>query len=264
GNRAPVASILLPADGSTFHADSVIELEGAAVDEDPPESLEFAWEVVLHHNTHIHPGWLRLTGRHASFITRDHDDGTGIWLEIILAVTDSQGLTGTRKASICPPPPELVIDDGDARASSTGTWLVSDAYGPYGPQSLYSKRAGDTYTYDFALAAPGLYKVYAWWTVGSTRTQAAPYTIHHRGGDDTVLVDQRDERAIDLWSYLGTYRFDDTARVTITAVGTDRSTRADAVCFLPLPDEPGSASSPFHRGDADDDGSLNLTDAVVI
>ena len=41
-------------------------------------------------------------------------------------------------------PEEVIIDNGDAATSSTGTWRVSGGENPYGDSSLYSTQAGAT------------------------------------------------------------------------------------------------------------------------
>ena len=263
-NLPPVPSILLPRKDSFFLIDSLIELRGAATDEDPIESLRFAWEIVLHHNTHVHPGWLNLSGQNASFIPREHDDGTGSWLEVILRVTDTSGLTAATSVEIFPPEHPLILDNGDPGTSSTGGWLVSDEPWPHGVDALYSRTAAATYTYDFDVPDPGSYRVLAWWTVGTTRTTEAPYTIYHASGIETVRVDQRDLAMMGLWNDLGTFGFERTARVTITASGPAASTCADAVCLLPAGTAGDPHAIPFRRGDTDDNGAVDLTDAVTI
>jgi hypothetical protein len=120
-----------------------------------------------------------------------------------------------------------ILDNGDPGTSFTGTWSISGAPNPFGANSLFAKN-GPTYTYDFTLASPGTYEVYAWWTQLSTRPPAAPYAITHSGGTTTVEVDQRVNGG--QWNLLGSFTFDATARVRITAVGTT-STCADAICL---------------------------------
>ena len=271
-NTPPIADILAPENTSLFLARAELFLSGTASDaEDPTSALQFSWEVILHHNTHIHPGWLQLQGQTASFIPYDHDDGTGTWLEIVLRATDTGGLTGMQKVFVYPNSQPLLLDNGDPGTVSSGRWLVSGASHPYGSDSVYSKTAGHTYGYNFDLPAPGSYRVFAWWTVLSSRPTAVPYTILHALGTETVRVNQRDPAGDDLWHYLGTFSFGDTARVTITAEGGNLSTGADAVCLLPagatdptpvatidsvLP-SPGAVGQPVSfAGHGEDNGSI--------
>ena len=233
GNQPPLSRILEPADASSFHPQAPLVLKGSATDaEDPISGLRFTWEIALHHNTHVHPTWQVLEGQEVSFLPGEHDDGTGVFLEVVLRVTDTQGLSGTKKISIFPEAQPLILDNGNPGTSFTGNWPVSGAVRPYGSDSVYSKISGQTYTYTFELPSPGAYKVYAWWTEFRSRTTAAPYTIRHSLGTDTVRVDQT--RSGDQWNILGTFTFDSTAVVAITAVPGGLSTCADAVLLLPV------------------------------
>jgi PKD repeat protein/glucose/arabinose dehydrogenase len=233
GNTAPAATIIEPAADSFFLYGSEIQLRGTASDqEDALSTLQFDWEVLLHHNTHVHPGWLLLEGTTAKFVPHDHDDGTGTWFEIVLRVRDPGGLVGTDRVSIFPDDQPLIIDNGNPGTSFTGTWSVSGGAYPYGASSLYSNTAGKTYTYTFQVPAPGPYKVYAWWTTWSSRSTAAPYTIAHGTGSSTVQVNQFDPATEDHWNFLGLYHFGSTARVTLTGVGNGKTVCADAVCLI--------------------------------
>ncbi len=59
GNTPPTATILAPADFGTYSTDvpQLVTLEGAAADaEDEAAALSCAWQVILHHDDHNHPG----------------------------------------------------------------------------------------------------------------------------------------------------------------------------------------------------------------
>jgi glucose/arabinose dehydrogenase len=102
-NTRPHASILAPADGAFFVTNDVIPLHGAASDsEQSSASLQYHWQVNLHHNTHIHPSVYVTDGTDGSFTALDHEDGTGIWFEIQLQVTDDAGLRDTAMVGIYP------------------------------------------------------------------------------------------------------------------------------------------------------------------
>jgi glucose/arabinose dehydrogenase/PKD repeat protein len=233
GNTAPAATIMEPLDDAFFLYGAEIQLRGTAADqEDPLKDLEFDWEVILHHNTHVHPSWLLLEGAATKFLPHDHDDGTGTWFEIVLRVRDRGGLVGTDSVSIRPDDQALVLDNGDPGTSFTGSWPASGGVFPYGSSSLYSNSAGRTYTYTFPIPSPGAYKVFAWWTNWPSRSTAVPYTVSYIGGSETVVVDQLDPAYSDRWNLLGTYGFGSIARVTITAVGEAKTVCADAVCLI--------------------------------
>jgi hypothetical protein len=95
-NHPPVASITSPADSSFYFAPETLVVRGTATDPDEPASnLTMKWDVFLHHNTHIHFG-LSATGQDSIEIeTADHDDGSGVYYEARLIVTDTGGLADT-------------------------------------------------------------------------------------------------------------------------------------------------------------------------
>ena len=122
---------------------------------------------------------------------------------------------------------QVIIDNGDAGTSSTGTWKVSSGPNPYGDNSLYSQD-GDA-THSFEAYADGFYEVSIWWTYHSTRCTSVPIEIYD--GDtwlDTVKVNQQSNGG--QWNVLGTYAFNGTARIVIISEG-NCTTCADAVRF---------------------------------
>ncbi|MGQ9591091.1 MAG: golvesin C-terminal-like domain-containing protein [Planctomycetota bacterium] len=190
-----------------------------ALASDPEEAIRrFEW------NSSI-DGFL---GDAASFSRSDLSQGEHT---ITVRVQDAAGLWSEWKrfklAIEAPASSLIVVDNGRPGTSSTGTWLVSGGALYYGTPSVYAKD-GPTYTYAASLPAAGLYRVFAWWTVVSSRSDSVPYEIQHAAGTSTVTVDQRVLGG--QWNLLGTYTFGATARVTIRAVGT-ASTCADAVAF---------------------------------
>lgn len=83
-----------------------------------------------------------------------------------------------------------------------------------------------------ALPRAGSYDVYAWFTASSNRNDAAEYTIDHRLGASTVVLDQRTLGG--RWTLLGRYLFDAgplARRVTVSNNGAAAGeyTSADAV-----------------------------------
>ncbi|MBZ0156689.1 MAG: hypothetical protein K8I29_10845, partial [Alphaproteobacteria bacterium] len=127
---------------------------------------------------------------------------------------------------------EVIIDNGGAGTSYTGTWAVSGALNPYGKDSVYG-RGGATYTWKANLPQTGVYEVYVWWTEYSSRSTNAPVKITHSGGADTVRVNQQVNGG--KWSYLGTYSFDAAAGGTVMLTAESPSPvsySADAVKFV--------------------------------
>ena len=126
----------------------------------------------------------------------------------------------------------IVMDNGGAGTSSKGVWRVSGASGAYGADSVYSKTAGDTYTYRFSVANPGRYEVLLWWTEWPSRAKAVPVTIVHAAGSAAKTVEQTANGG--KWNSLGTYDFSSSAEIAIASVGGDFSTCADAACLNPV------------------------------
>ena len=121
----------------------------------------------------------------------------------------------------------LILDNGEAGTTSSGTWKVSGGADPYGTNSLFSGEAGARYTFSIDLITPGEYQVFAWWTEWSNRRTSVPYDITELGGTGTVTVNQRLNGG--QWNQLGsTWNFGATATITIRSLG-DGTTSADAI-----------------------------------
>ncbi len=103
GSRPPLATITSPANGITPKAGDTIIFTGTA--SDPDETLPASamkWSVLLHHNTHIHPG-VTATGASGSFVIENHAvAGETFFYEIILTVTDSAGVTDVKRVNVNP------------------------------------------------------------------------------------------------------------------------------------------------------------------
>ena len=130
---------------------------------------------------------------------------------------------------------DVIVDNDDRAASFTGSWWPSSAPGAYGGSSLFSKHIGDTASFEPSLAEPGIYEVHAWWTSLPSRALQAPFVITYDDGTDEVRVNQR--RGGGRWRLLGAYRFDETARIELSASGGGESTCADAVRLVRRPQD---------------------------
>ena len=124
---------------------------------------------------------------------------------------------------------DVIVDNGDAGTSKSGTWYIAGAPNFYGTNSRYSSKVDATYTFVASLT-PGEYQVHAWWTQYKKRRTSVPYDIQHLGGTDTVTVNQRENGG--KWNLLGTYSFDTSATIVLRSLGNG-STSADAVMFVP-------------------------------
>jgi hypothetical protein len=125
----------------------------------------------------------------------------------------------------------IILDDGDSGASGNGSWSVSKADGAYGTQSLYSRDATATYTFQAQTA--GRYEVSLWWTEYPSRSDDAPVEIYDGASLlEVVYVNQKTGGS--QWNVLGTYQFSDYPKVVIVSTGSG-STCADAVQYKLAP-----------------------------
>ncbi len=123
-----------------------------------------------------------------------------------------------------------VIDNRDARVSTTGNWDVSGADGFWSTDSVWS-RDGATFTWLFQPAETGSYTVSMWWTQWPTRSTTVPVSIQHSLDTARVIVNQQQNGG--QWNSIGQYSFvvGTTYRITMTAQPGPTSTCADAVKF---------------------------------
>ncbi len=101
GNQAPTADITAPANGSLYTGGQTIQLNGMATDPEDgtlPASA-YSWQILLHHNTHVHYMQQFIGVQNPTFIGDTHNDPT-VYTEAILTVTDSGGLTGTQSINL--------------------------------------------------------------------------------------------------------------------------------------------------------------------
>jgi PKD repeat protein len=103
GNNAPTATILAPADGTKYNVGDVIVLQGRGTDpqQGTLSGASLTWQVMLHHNEHVHFDLFpNLTGESNTITYLDHGDNT--YLEICLTATDNGGLIDTKCVSVFP------------------------------------------------------------------------------------------------------------------------------------------------------------------
>ncbi len=127
---------------------------------------------------------------------------------------------------------EIIIDNNLSGTSSTGTWMTSGGANPYGTNSVYSRNAGDTFS--FTLATAGTFDIYACWTAWPSRSDSVTVEIYDGTTlKDTVSIDQTINAG--WWNRLGTdaFTFYTMPKVKIITTGNDTSTNADAIKFVP-------------------------------
>jgi len=125
---------------------------------------------------------------------------------------------------------EIILDNNSAGTQATGTWLRSSGANSYGTQSIYSLRAGATYSYTMPITEPGTYDVNLWWTTYPNRATQVAIDIKHRDGTARVYVNQQENGG--QWNNIGSWDFSADAIVTIYAYAKGTSTAADAVQLI--------------------------------
>lgn len=135
---------------------------------------------------------------------------------------------------------EIILDNGQAGTSSTGSWLTSVAVGSYGNTSVYAKTPGAAYNFEAPLT--GLHRVYIWFTTHSTREKAAQIKVYN--GDVLLNAFSIDQSAGGgQWYLLDDYEFTGSARVVVQSSSATQTVSADAVKFVyvdPYVFEPGT------------------------
>ncbi len=102
GNTPPHAVIRAPAESTFYGQGDLITLVGAGTDaEDDTTRLDYRWDVLLHHNNHIHPV-LEVDSASTSYLGENHDDGSGVWIDNRLIVTDTGLLADTADVAMFP------------------------------------------------------------------------------------------------------------------------------------------------------------------
>jgi PKD repeat protein len=134
GNTAPTPVISSPTKAATFAVGETIVLRGSATDAQdgalPNGSL--SWEVVKHHDTHIHPFLPPTAGNDIPIVGPDPEDFAATdttYLEIRLTATDSKGLSTTVTRNLYPTkvPITFATDPPGLRVTVNGTTLTGPA-----------------------------------------------------------------------------------------------------------------------------------------
>jgi glucose/arabinose dehydrogenase len=112
-NTPPTAIMLAPPDGGVYAEGDTIWLHGSGTDaQDTADQLAYRWQMDMHHNNHVHPSSFVSDLRDDYMIGENHDDGTGVFMRILLIVTDRGGKKDTATVSMYPEinlrPAELV------------------------------------------------------------------------------------------------------------------------------------------------------------
>lgn len=136
GNHAPTATITAPLDGYEYtDAAASIALIGVGSDfEDSPASLVYDWSVDLHQGVSFTPNWIDPTSTASTnFVPNTVDDGSGVWLDLILTVTDTGALSAADTVTIYDRvlPPASVVDLRASLADGSAPRLTGSADSPW-------------------------------------------------------------------------------------------------------------------------------------
>ena len=95
GNSPPKAQIFNPSINDRYRIGGTVYFSGIGRDPEdgklPVDAM--VWEVLIHHNEHVHYDHFHMVGEAGSFKYADHEDNS--YLELCLTVTDSDGLSDT-------------------------------------------------------------------------------------------------------------------------------------------------------------------------
>jgi len=191
--------------------------------------------------------WWDLASSRASFSFDDvaAPSGTYYYAAVAYDNWNNEALSATGPVTVSAGA-DIIIDDGDAGFTTTGSWASSTGGDSYNGDYVWASTGGtlSTARWTPTMPAAGNYQVFVWYRAGSNRASDAPYTVYYNGGNITIPVDQKVNSG--QWNSLGTYSFaagssgyvqlSDNAEPSTVVV-------ADAVRFLaqtasPTPKEP--------------------------
>ena len=101
---------------------------------------------------------------------------------------------------------EIIVDNADPGFTASQNWEIGSGPGKYGANYHHRITAfgtGDTAVWNFTVSETRQFEIFAWWSVGSNRSSAAPYVMEHAGGTTVVHKNQQENGG--SWQSLGTY-----------------------------------------------------------
>lgn len=167
----PLASIVTPADGTTYDAGDVIQFTGTGSDADSTiTAASFAWQVMLVHEAHSHPvseGLTGVTGGSFTIPVAGHPPEHTHY-EIRLTITDADGLTSVVTRRIDPNIAVFQLDTVPA-----GIPVFVDGEPLFAPRTIESLA-----NYQFGVRVPLVYAIdgtlyrFTGWSDGGVREHA--------------------------------------------------------------------------------------------
>lgn len=110
---APQVTVTAPISGTTFRAGDVIAFSGSATDADGSLSAaNYSWQIVFRHNDHLHPAEGPITNTTSGAFTiplTGHDFSGNTGFEVVLTVTDADGIATTERVTVRPEKVNLTV-----------------------------------------------------------------------------------------------------------------------------------------------------------
>jgi glucose/arabinose dehydrogenase len=186
-NQRPIATMTLPAAGSSYNGGDVIAYSGTATDPEDGAlpAAQLGWQVDFHHDTHTHPFLPLTTGASDGTVTIPTvgETSANVWYRFYLIATDANGLADTvvrdvqpRKVtlSLATQPAGLQVTlDGQPRTtplSVTAVVGIERELGVVSPQTVEST------SYTFTAWSDGGAATHVITTPDSNATYTATYT----------------------------------------------------------------------------------------
>ncbi len=139
-----------------------------------------------------------------------------------------------RTEMVTPPGEELILDNGDAGTSSTGSWQSKSNNQDFGANYMYAGKASNR-SYRWTAATPGTnYQVYAWWVDKKNQSADVSYTIGY-GMGETENVVKNQKTGGGQWQFLGSYYSSDGQDYVEVSSASNKFV-ADAIRWLEIND----------------------------
>lgn len=145
--------------------------------------------------------------------------------------------------------PGTLVDDDQAELFDE--WTESTSVKTFLGRGYRHAQSSDARAVFTANLKPGEYNVFLGTTFAPNRCPNTLVIVDHGGGQQEIRADQQNPSGIQGFVPLGKFRFESTARVTISGTGKANGVMiADGVLFSPVEDTPPSPAQPEAVADA--------------
>ncbi len=171
GNNAPIVSIDSPGEAEEYFVGEQLTLTGSALDVEDGQipDAQLTWEVLLHHNTHVHPFLAETSGNNLTVTGPAPEDifaALDSYLEIILTATDAQGVSTTTTLDVQPSKVDLTFE-----TVPSGLDVVVDGFVFTSPATVTSWEGNDVLVRANTQNLNGTDYYWSNWSQGGTATQ---------------------------------------------------------------------------------------------